>query len=140
MESREKVAERTIHRSLNVISFYYDMLMESRDLMKELEGKVWQKSEIKDDSESGEEFVCKKKKKNRQHRQHQSIAKAMRYGVYQLYFHPNCSHWIQPLDDLLFASLQMTIRTLCQKSQNLLCWHSDGGCARCVSFCGESFF
>jgi hypothetical protein len=49
------------------------------------------------------------------HRQHQSIAKAMRNGVYQLYFPPNCSHWIQPLDDLLFASLQMTIRALCQQ-------------------------
>ncbi len=28
---------------------------------------------------------------------------------------PNCAHWIQPLDDLLFASLQMTIRALCQQ-------------------------
>jgi hypothetical protein len=63
-ESREKVAERTMHRSLNVISFYYDKSMESRDLMKELEGKVWQKSEMKDDSESEEEFVMQEEEES----------------------------------------------------------------------------
>ena len=32
-----------------------------------------------------------------------------------MYFPPNCSQWIQPLDNLLFAILQLTIRKLCQE-------------------------
>jgi len=49
------------------------------------------------------------------HRQPESVHRALQHNVYQLYFPPNCSHWIQPLDDLLFASLQMTIRSICQQ-------------------------
>ena len=40
------------------------------------------------------------------HRQLQSIKEALEQGLYQLYFPPNCSHWIQPLDNLIFTILQ----------------------------------
>lgn len=55
-ESREKVAERTMHRSLNIISFYYDKAAVSTDLMAELESRVWARGDPLDDEESEEEF------------------------------------------------------------------------------------
>jgi hypothetical protein len=53
--SREQIAEQTMHRSLNVISFYYDKAVESKDIMKDLEGKLWVNGAF-DDEESEEEF------------------------------------------------------------------------------------
>jgi len=47
------------------------------------------------------------------HRGHETIRYAFENELYQLYFPPNCSHWIQPLDNLCFALLQLSIRKLC---------------------------
>ena len=49
------------------------------------------------------------------HCQVQSIKEALEQGLYQLYFPPNCSHWIQPLDNLIFTILQLMIRKICQE-------------------------
>ena len=46
------------------------------------------------------------------HRQPDSILKALQRDCYQLYFPPNCSHFIQPLDNLLFASLKHQIDSI----------------------------
>ena len=40
------------------------------------------------------------------HCQLDSIKKALESDYYQIYFLPNCSHFIQPLDDILFANLK----------------------------------
>ena len=50
------------------------------------------------------------------HRQPKSIANALANGCYQIYFPPNCSHWIQPLDDLLFAGLKAKMRKFCSQT------------------------
>ena len=47
------------------------------------------------------------------HQQVASIKAALEKGLYQIFFPPNCSHWIQPLDHLLFAALQQAVRKLC---------------------------
>ena len=49
------------------------------------------------------------------HRQPASIKKAMQKQCYQVYFPPNCSHFIQPLDNLLFAGLKQTVRRFCSQ-------------------------
>jgi hypothetical protein len=46
------------------------------------------------------------------HRQPKSILKALERDCYQLYFPPNCSHFIQPLDDLLFANLKCQVYSI----------------------------
>ena len=56
-ESREVVAQRTGHRSLNIISFYYDKSLE-RDLTASLESRLWSSENPGDDEESEEEFDC----------------------------------------------------------------------------------
>jgi hypothetical protein len=43
------------------------------------------------------------------HRQPESICKALNRDCYQIYFPPNCSHFIQPLDNLLFANLKRQV-------------------------------
>lgn len=40
------------------------------------------------------------------HRQPSSICDALCHDLYQIYFPPNCSHFIQPLDNILFAGLK----------------------------------
>ena len=50
------MAERTMHRSLNIISFYYDKAVVSTDLMAELESRVWARGDPLDDEESEEEL------------------------------------------------------------------------------------
>jgi hypothetical protein len=57
------------------------------------------------------------------HRQPAAIKQAMEKGLFQLYFPPNCSHWIQPLDNLLFAGVQMIIRRITEDTfECLLFW------------------
>ncbi len=46
------------------------------------------------------------------HRQPKSILKALERDCYQIYFPPNCSHFIQPLDDLLFANLKRQVYSI----------------------------
>jgi len=55
--SREEVARRTGHRSLNIISFYYDK-SEAKDISMNLQDKLLSidKNELKEDEESDEEI------------------------------------------------------------------------------------
>jgi len=46
------------------------------------------------------------------HQQPKSVLKALERDCYQLYFPPNCSHFIQPLDDLLFANLKRQVYSI----------------------------
>jgi len=46
------------------------------------------------------------------HRQPKSIQKALEKGCFQFYFPPNCLHFIQPLDNLLFANLKRSIYSI----------------------------
>ncbi len=54
------------------------------------------------------------------HRQPDSIKKALERDCYQIYFPPNCSHFIQPLDDILFANLKRQIYSI---SSSILLQH-----------------
>ena len=47
------------------------------------------------------------------HCQPSSVANALKKGCYQIYFPPNSSHFIQPLDNLLFANLKQSVYHLC---------------------------
>ena len=63
------------------------------------------------------------------HRQPASIQNPLEKGLYQFYFPPNCSHWIQPLDNLLFAALQKKTRKLCEERfVNEFFWKFRRGC------------
>jgi len=60
------------------------------------------------------------------HCQPESISDALNHDLYQIYFPPNCSHFVQPLDNILFAGLKRKIYKI---SSSLLCealfWEKD---------------